>query len=89
MIKHSAKITAGLLLVILGILITPLPLPLGLLTMLVGLSILVSALPGLRHRLRQLRSRYAKTSHKLNQLKEHFPQFAQRLIEETDPKKHK
>ncbi|KZZ41931.1 MAG: hypothetical protein MK185_05995 [Saccharospirillaceae bacterium] len=87
MIKRSAKFVAAVLLIILGIVITPLPIPLGLLSILIGLSLLVSVVPSVRHWLIQLRRKYRQSSVRLNQIGKRMPAFLRELIEETDPDK--
>lgn len=89
MIKRSAKLTVGILLLLLGILITPLPIPFGLLSILIGLSILVSVVPAVRRWLIVLRRRFKHTSTRLNQLSPRLPAFLRQLIEETDPEQQK
>lgn len=85
MLKRSAKIAAGILLLIAGIILTPLPIPFGILCLFIGLSILVSAIPQMRIWVTALRRRYQRTSAKLNLIKHRMPHFARQLIEETDP----
>lgn len=83
--KRIAHLSAGLLLVALGIIMTPLPIPVGLLMILVGLSLLVSVIPALRHYLVKMRRHYPKTSAKLRELSHRLPRFLQRLLTDTDP----
>lgn len=85
MFGRVAKIILGVVIVIAGIILTPLPIPFGILLILVGLSILVSAIPAMRSWLVAMRKRYSETSHKLNNIKPHMPRFLRRLIEDTDP----
>ena len=87
MIKRSAKFTAAILLILLGIVITPLPIPLGLVSILVGLSLLVSVVPAVRHWLIRLRLKYRQSSVRLNQLGKRMPAFLRELIEATAPEK--
>lgn len=88
MLLKPLRILAGSLLVIGGIIVTPMPLPLGIIMIIFGTSILVTELPLVRLYVRQLRKRFASLSARLNRLKPHLPSFARRLIEDTDPEQH-
>lgn len=83
--RKTFKIVIASLLIIAGLITLPLPIPAGLLLLIVGLSLLVSAIPKVRIFLRQLRKRYQQTSACLNRLKPRLPKFARELIEDTDP----
>ncbi|WP_221798256.1 PGPGW domain-containing protein [Oceanobacter mangrovi] len=85
MMKRSAKTLLGILLVLGGIVVTPLPIPFGILMIVIGLSLLVTTVPKIRHWLKQLRHKYQQTSAGLNRLKPRLPAFARKLIEDTDP----
>ncbi|UTW47024.1 hypothetical protein [Bacterioplanoides sp. SCSIO 12839] len=87
MIKRSAKFALGILLLIAGIIITPLPIPLGLISILMGLSLLISVAPPLRNWLILLRKRFTTVSQTLTRLRQHLPRFLQHVIDETDPDK--
>ena len=84
-LKRIAHLSAGLLLVAVGIIMTPLPIPVGLLMILVGLSLLVSVIPALRRYLVRMRRHYPETSARLRELNHKLPGFLQRLLTETDP----
>ncbi|MCA6062840.1 PGPGW domain-containing protein [Thalassolituus marinus] len=88
MLLKPLRILAGSLLVIGGIIVTPMPLPLGIIMIIFGTSILVTELPLVRLYVRQLRKRFTSLSARLNRLKPHLPSFARRLIEDTDPEQH-
>ncbi|MCT7359496.1 MAG: hypothetical protein COB09_16255 [Thalassobium sp.] len=85
MIKRSVKMVTGILLLLLGIIITPMPIPLGIILIILGLSMLVGTIPQVRHFLQFIRRRYRAFSHKLNRIKHRLPAFARQLIEDTDP----
>ncbi len=85
MIKRSFKMVTGILLLLLGVIITPMPIPLGIILIILGLSMLVSTIPRVRTFLQFLRRRYHVFSHKLNSIKHRLPAFARQLIEDTDP----
>lgn len=75
----------GVILIISGIIILPLPIPFGLAMIIIGLSLLVSHSNFFRTRFKMLRRRFARFSERLNNLKPHLPSFARRMIEDTDP----
>ncbi|ASP40302.1 hypothetical protein CHH28_17175 [Bacterioplanes sanyensis] len=85
MIRRSAKLTLGTLLLILGVILTPMPIPLGIVFILVGLSLLVSVLPALKHQLINMRRRYPRWSAQLQHSRRYLPHFARRLLDDTDP----
>lgn len=87
MIKRSAKAIAGTLLVIGGIIVTPLPIPFGIIMIIIGLSLLASSVPRVRGYLISIRRRYSEFSGKLNRIKNKLPGFARQLIEDTDPER--
>jgi len=87
MIKRSAKAVAGTFLVVIGIIVTPLPIPFGVIMIIIGLSLLASSVPWVREYLITLRRRYRDASGRLNQVKNRLPTFARQLIEETDPER--
>lgn len=87
MLKKSLKITTGTILVIGGIILTPMPIPLGIISIVIGLSLLVGSVPEIRVWLTQARRRYQEFSNKLNSIKHRLPAIARRLIEDTDPGK--
>lgn len=85
MLIRSLKIVSGTFLVIGGIIVTPMPIPLGILMIVVGLSLLASSSRRVREWIKSQRRRYQELSAKLNAVKHRVPPFARRLIEETDP----
>jgi len=87
MVKRSFKVFLGVILVIVGIIVTPLPIPTGLLMIILGLSLLVTTVPQIRQWLKRQRKHYRETSGKLNAVKDKLPAFARKLIEDTDPER--
>jgi len=85
MLRKPFRIMAGSLLVVTGVIVTPMPVPLGIIMIIFGTSILVTELPFVRDHVRNLRRRFRAFSARLNHLKPRLPAFARRLIEETDP----
>ena len=80
-----ARLGIGWLLLAVGIVTAPTPLPIGYLLILVGLSILVHESRFVRNRVRRLRQRYPGVGRWLNRVKHRAPGFARRVIERTDP----
>lgn len=87
MIQRSAKFTAAILLILLGIVMTPLPIPFGLLSILLGLSLLISVVPAVRLWVIRLRLKYQRSSARLNRIGKRMPAFLRALIEDTDPER--
>jgi len=85
MIKRSVTLVAGFAFVIGGLIVTPLPIPLGLIMVIFGLSLLIPSLPVLRRWLQLLRMRYPKVSARLRHIHPHLPAFARRVVDDTEP----
>jgi hypothetical protein len=84
-LKRFARLGLGWLLVAVGAITAPTPLPIGYVLILIGLSILVHESRFVRNRIRGLRARYPGIGNWLNRVKHYAPGFARRLIELTDP----
>lgn len=80
-------IVIGWLTVLVGLLIIPLPIPLGLLLIIVGLSILTFQSQYLRGRIRQLRRRYGHFSMNVKRLTPRLPKLLRQAVEMTEPDK--
>ena len=85
MIRRSVTLVGGVLLIVAGLLVLPLPVPVGLLMIILGVSLLVPAIPALARYLKRIRRRYPITSQRLNHISPRLPRFVRRVIEETDP----
>lgn len=85
LVRRPLKILLAFIFIVAGLITLPLPIPAGLLMLIVGLSLLVSAIPEVRQYLRRLRKHFHQTSGWLNRIKHKMPGFARQLIEETDP----
>lgn len=86
-LKRWSAIILGGFLVISGIIITPLPIPTGIIMIAVGLSILITHSQWVRAKIRDIRAKYQEFSQKLNSIKHKLPKFAKKMIEDTDPNK--
>ncbi|MCK5425612.1 MAG: hypothetical protein KAI89_09575 [Emcibacter sp.] len=85
-LKRPIKLAVGWLFVLIGIISAPLPLPLGQLLALVGLSLLVSESYSIRMFTRKLRRNYPLISRMMDRVKPYVPGFLKSTIEDTDPK---
>ncbi len=85
-LKRPIKIAVGWLFVLIGIISAPLPLPLGQLIALVGLSLLVSESYAIRMFTRKLRRNYPFISRMMDRIKPYVPAFLKSTIEDTDPR---
>lgn len=85
MIRRSVTLVGGVLLIVAGLLVLPLPVPVGLLMIILGVSLLVPTIPALSRYLKRLRCRYPVASSRLNHISPRLPGFVRRVIEETDP----
>jgi len=79
------ELLLGWLLVLGGILITPLPLPIGLLMLVLGLVLLAHRSEFVRQRIRALRRRYPELSERLRRLEPRVNARIARTLRETDP----
>lgn len=79
------RLVLGWLLLIGGILVVPLPLPIGLLMFLGGLSILVVESKAVRHFVRYLRRKNRWLDKRLSQFTDKAPESLQAVLRQTDP----
>ncbi len=85
MIRRSVTLVGGVLLIVAGLLVLPLPVPVGLLMIILGVSLLVPAIPALARYLKRIRRHYPITSQRLNHISPRLPGFVRRVFDETDP----
>ncbi|MFC7048185.1 PGPGW domain-containing protein [Emcibacter nanhaiensis] len=84
-VKRPVKLIIGWILFIAGVIIAPMPIPIGQITALVGLSLLVSESEKVRVWVQKLRRRIPGLCRQLTKAKPHLPGFLKILIERTDP----
>ncbi|HEC01842.1 MAG TPA: hypothetical protein ENI91_09125 [Sphingomonadales bacterium] len=84
--KRPIKLATGWLFVLIGLITAPLPLPLGQLLALVGLSLLVSESYMICMFTRKLRRKYALLNKLMDRIKPFVPGFLKSTIEDTDPR---
>lgn len=63
----------------------PLPLPLGFVFFLIGVSLLLAAIPASRRWLRVLRERYPGLDRSIHAVDDHLPDFMRRVLHESAP----
>lgn len=83
--RHRLTLAAGWTLVVLGLLVFPLPIPLGLPMMALGLALLLPVSGAARRGLRALRRSMPGFSQRLTEAAKHLPAGLRRIIAITDP----
>jgi len=81
-----ARLFTGWLLVIGGGILTPLPIPVGLVTLTLGLALLAHDSRWLRWHIRRLRQRYPALSRRLGRVGQRAPRWLARVIRRTEPR---
>ena len=76
---------AAITLIIVGIITFPLPLPIGLILIIVGLAMLVSSSQSLANFVRQYRAKSSGINMNFEKSKRYLPAFIKRALEKTDP----
>ncbi|WP_321395324.1 PGPGW domain-containing protein [Emcibacter sp.] len=84
-VKRPVKLIVGWILFIAGLIIAPMPIPIGQITALVGLSLLVSESERVRIWVQKFRRRIPALCRQLTKAKPHLPAFLKNLIDRTDP----
>jgi hypothetical protein len=82
-----ARLFGGWVLVVGGGILTPLPIPVGLLLFGLGLAVLARDSRMVRHGVRRLRARYPGLSARLNDAGRRAPRWLARLIRLTEPRR--
>lgn len=80
-----ARLVGGWILLVLGLIVTPLPIPVGLIMTLLGLALLVGESPLIRRLICRFRARNPRFCDRLKAIKRRSPGLVRRLIELTDP----
>lgn len=83
------QLMLGWVLIVIGLITLPMPFPVGLILLIIGLSILVPANKRVRIWLCKLRRRHPKFDQRLKSMQSKLPKFANRLILLTDPNSNK
>ncbi len=85
MLWHLTKVTTGLLLVIIGAVLTPLPIPIGIPLALVGLVILLLNSETARSVVRRLRKKWPQLSEAITSASVHLPSKLRMALDNTEP----
>ena len=84
-LRRLSDLLLGWVLVISGLLITPLPLPVGLLLLVLGLALLIRRSQWVRGRIMRLRGRYPVISARLRRLEPRLYRSLASALRSTDP----
>lgn len=84
-IKRPLKLIIGWIMLIVGIITAPIPIPIGQIIALIGLSILVSESHWVKTKMQKLRRRLPIVGRQLMRLHPYMPQFLKKVIDDTDP----
>lgn len=84
-IQKPLKLLIGWLMLIVGVITAPIPLPIGQIVALIGLSILVSESYWVKTKMQRLRRRIPIIGRQLKLLHPYLPQFLKKVIDDTDP----
>lgn len=85
LIKRPLKLLIGWLMLIGGIIIAPLPIPIGQFIALIGLSILVSESHWVKTKMQKFRRRLPMIGRQLQRMHPYMPKFLKKVIDDTDP----
>ena len=85
LVGRWVRLGAGWFLVVTGAIITPTPVPIGLIMVAIGLGILATESHFVRNGLRRVRRRFPGFCARQRQIRHRVPGFARRVIDETDP----
>ncbi|MEM8937697.1 MAG: PGPGW domain-containing protein [Pseudomonadota bacterium] len=75
----------GSTLVVAGLIVLPLPIPLGLIMLTIGLALLAPYIPAVQRLIRKLRAKQPLMDQWLRRHKERFPPVIKRTIDKTHP----
>lgn len=84
-IKRPLKLIIGWIMLIVGIITAPIPIPIGQIVALIGLSILVSESHWVKTNMQKLRRHLPIIGRQLMRMHPYMPRFLKKVIEETDP----
>ena len=84
-IQRPIKLIIGWTMLIIGIITAPVPIPIGQIVALIGLSILVSESQWVKTKMQQLRRRLPIIGRQLMRMHPYMPRFLKKVIDDTDP----
>jgi Putative transmembrane protein (PGPGW) len=76
---------SGSLLVVTGLIVLPLPLPFGLIMLVIGLALLAPYIPAVQRFIKYLRGKWPKFDHQLRRHHHRFPPVVKSTIDKTHP----
>ena len=76
---------SGTVLVLVGLIVLPLPLPFGLIMLTIGFALLAPYIPAVQRLLRHLRSRWPDLDAALRRYRHKFPPIIKKTIDKTNP----
>jgi len=83
-VKRWIALPLGGLIFLIGLILFPLPIPLGVPFMVIGLAILAFH-PVMRRALRRWRGRHPEANRRIGAIAPHLPAFLQRFVHSTQP----
>ncbi len=86
-LRRYTIIALGVICVLLGIIIAPLPLPLGIPLMLVGISLLIIEVPFMRRQFLALRKRNKRLDKFIDSIEHRLPESLRKALRNDDPDK--
>lgn len=84
-IKKPLKLAVGWIMFIVGIITAPIPLPIGQIIALIGLSILISESVWVKTKMQKFRRKIPMLTIQLNRMHPYLPKFLKKVIDDTDP----
>ncbi len=85
MMYRRFQALVGWLFIIIGLVVLPMPIPLGAIMIVVGIALVAPTSPGMRNVLRRVRRRFPSFDRQLERWLPKFPKFIQDLIISTRP----
>jgi len=85
-LKRAMKLVIGWLFFLVGLITAPLPIPLGQLVALIGLSLLISESRMMRKFTQKIRRNYPRLDQMMEKVKPYLPAFLKNTIDETHPR---
>ncbi|MBT5186852.1 MAG: hypothetical protein HOH19_10070 [Kordiimonadaceae bacterium] len=84
-IKKPLKLTIGTIMLVVGIITAPVPVPIGQIVALIGLSILISESHWVKTKAQKFRRKLPILGRQLQRMHPYMPRFLKKVIDDTDP----
>lgn len=85
MLMRHFSAAAGWVLIAVGLLVFPLPIPFGAIMIVVGIALVAPTSPFMQRLLKRVRSRFPAFSRRLDTMRDRMPKFVRELIDLTRP----